>query len=67
MEIEDGVLYSLDEIKNIYQQTTGHEMNQILDTKYFEGYPNNKTLKDFYKFNQEDIKRLNRNVSSLVN
>jgi hypothetical protein len=47
MAIEVDTLYSIDEIKNIYQITTGHEMNPILHTKYFEGYPNNKTLKKF--------------------
>jgi hypothetical protein len=66
MEIEDGVLYSFDEIKNIYQRTTGYEMNPILDYKYFDGYPSNKTLKDLYKFNQKNSEKLNIDVSSLV-
>jgi hypothetical protein len=66
MEIKEDVLYSLDEIKNIYQRTTGHVMNPILDTKYFDGYPNNRTLKNLYKINQKDIKRPNIDVSNLV-
>ena len=66
MEIEVGYEYNIEMIKKIYQKTTGHEMNPILHTKYFEGYPNNKTLKEFYQINQETISRLNIDVSSLV-
>jgi hypothetical protein len=59
MEIEDDTLYSMDMIKAIYQQSIGYEMNPILDTKYFEGYPNNYKLKDLYNINQEELNRLN--------
>jgi hypothetical protein len=67
MEIDVDILYSTDFIKNIYQRTTGHEMNPNLDSKYFDGYPNHLILKDLYKINQEDIKRLNIDVNDLIN
>jgi hypothetical protein len=66
MAIEVDTLYSINEIKNIYQRTTGHEMNPTLHNKYFDGYPDNKILKDLYKINQNELSRLNIDVSSLV-
>jgi hypothetical protein len=66
MEIEADTLYSIDVIKNIYQRTTGHEMNPNLHDKYFEGYPDNKTLNDLYKIDQEYLSKLNINVIELI-
>jgi hypothetical protein len=37
-----------------------------LDTKYFEGYPNNYKLKDLYIINQEVINRLNIDINDLI-
>jgi hypothetical protein len=66
MEIEADNVYSIDEIKNIYQRTTDQEMNPILDNKNFNNNYSNLILKDLYKINQEDIKKQNIDVHELI-